>query len=323
MIKKINFDSGRGYQIHRLELEFLNRFCNSITDDIETVIIREQWIDPTEFNKLIDSMSTNVKRLIKVAMLDEIKPQLHRKNFDKTIYLGHYPNSKYYINFLAYMFFKKIKKIDYNVKNVDTPYMCLNGKPHYHRYKLFEDLKKNNLLQYGFVSFNTHKEPIPGTNKMISYLLDNDTNKLDIIPTNYNAFDYGRMDYWQRHFLNLVTETLPDPDQRNYFLTEKTFKPIYGYKPFLIYAPNGAKKSLNYIGIEEYNNDFTDICDLDLYNTDNLIPFLKILTKQSNKYLRKKYKSLLPKIIHNREEFLKFVKLQEFKYNNMTYEENT
>jgi hypothetical protein len=321
MITKINFESGAGYEMHRHEIEFLNRFAASINDNVETAIIREQWVDSREYNKLISNLPYTVRRLIKVSMLDEIKPTSHRQDFNEIFYIGHYPGSKYYINFIAYMFYKKIKPIEYNKKSINIAYMCLNGKPHYHRYQLFESIKKNNLINKGLISFNTHKDEMPYADKVYSLSLDNDTNQKNIIPTDYNAFDFGKLEYWHRHFLNIVTETLPDPDSKYYFLTEKTYKPIYGYKPFLIYAPNGAKKSLNYIGIEEYNNEFKDITDLDLYNIENYVPFLKVLSTQSVKYLRKKYNNLLPKILHNRQQFLNFVKLQEFKYNNMIYEE--
>ncbi len=318
-IEKINFHSGVGFEIHKLEIEFLNRFCDSITDNVETVVIREQWIHFEEYNNTIGSLPTTIKRLIKVAMLDETKIETHDRHFNEVISLGHFPNSDYYINFLAYMFYKKMKEITYSAKFIDTAFMCLNGKPHGHRIKLFDNLKKNDLLSKGFVSFNAHKRLIQEGQKVISYALDENKNLINTIPSDYNVFDYGKIDYWNRHFLNIVSETLHDPDSKNYFLTEKTYKPIYGYKPFLIYAPNGAKQSLNYIGIEEYNNDFKDICDLDLYDVDNIIPFIKILASQHYKYFRKKYISLLPKILHNRNVFLNFAKEQERKYNHMTY----
>lgn len=317
-IEKINFHSGVGFEIHKLEIEFLNRFCDSITDNVETVVIREQWLEENEYNDTIRAFPTTVKRLINVQMLDEGKRYTHNRQFDEYIALGHFPNSDYYINFLAYMFYKKMKEITYSAKFIDTAFMCLNGKPHYHRQQIFANLKNNNLLDKGFVSFNAHGNPMRDGKKTISYKIDNEKNG-NIIPSDFNVLDYGRIDYWNRHFLNIVSETLHDPDSKNYFLTEKTYKPIYGYKPFLIYAPNGAKQSLNYIGIEEYNNDFKDICDLDLYDVDNIIPFIKILASQHYKYFRKKYISLLPKILHNRNVFLNFAKEQERKYNHMTY----
>jgi hypothetical protein len=52
-IEKINFQSGGGFEIHRLEMEFLNRFCDSITDNVETVVIREQWLEENEYNNTI------------------------------------------------------------------------------------------------------------------------------------------------------------------------------------------------------------------------------------------------------------------------------
>lgn len=323
-IEKINFNSGVGFTNYQLEIKFLNRFCETITDDVHTVIIREQWLETDNFNNIISKLPNTVKRLVKVAMLDETKEEkFNKKQFDEIIAIGHYPHSKYYINFIAYLFYKKMQQIPCSAKTIDTAYMCLNGKPHYHRLKIFNDLKKQRLLEKGFVSFNSHQNQMPENKKMVFYNLDDNKNILNNIPGDYNVFDYGRLDYWNRHFLNIVTETLHDPDNKDFFLTEKTYKPIYGYRPFLIFAPNGAKKSLNFIGIEEYNKDFQDICDLDLYDIDNIVPFLKILSTQSAKYYKKKYKMLLPKIVHNRQTFIEFCKQQEFKYNNMTYKEST
>jgi hypothetical protein len=124
----------------------------------------------------------------------------------------------------------------------------------------------------------------------------------------------GNMDNWQRHFLNVVTETVYNIN-RSYFVSEKIYKPILGMRPFLVYDTDSAYCWLKQRGFESYVDDFADITDLDLKNPDNLAPFLVTLSKQHSSYWKKKLVDLNQKIVYNKQNFYKYVDLQQIQIN--------
>jgi hypothetical protein len=119
----------------------------------------------------------------------------------------------------------------------------------------------------------------------------------------------GHRDNWQRHFINIVTETQFDIQQTN-FVSEKIYKPIVGMRPFLVYANDGAVAWLTERKFQPYVNDFADITDLDLSHPHNMAPFLKILCDQSLTYWQAKYLALKDKIMYNKIHFTEYVKQQ-------------
>jgi hypothetical protein len=120
------------------------------------------------------------------------------------------------------------------------------------------------------------------------------------------------MKNWQRHFLNIVTETVYDINA-NHFVSEKIYKPIVGMRPFLVYDPDGACQWLQDRGFVNYTDDFTDITDLDLKNPANIAPFLVVLSRQKSTYWKKKLVDLNQKIVYNKEHFYQYVDNQKLK----------
>jgi hypothetical protein len=111
-------------------------------------------------------------------------------------------------------------------------------------------------------------------------------------------------------FVSIVTETIWDVEPSN-FVSEKTFKPIVGLRPFLLYAPNGGVKCLESRGLESYVDDFSDITDADLTQPYNIPVFVNELCKQSTVYWRMKFKALESKILYNFNQYKKHVTQQK------------
>jgi len=196
-----------------------------------------------------------------------------------------------------------------DANKIDRAYMCLNRKPHWHRLRLYQAIDQAGILDQGIVSM--------GGNPPLR-LLDNDVDGQNIAP-NGGKEDYsigndittlGNINYWQRHFVNIVTETAWDVDSCN-FLSEKTFKPILGLRPFLIYAPNGGIECLQRRGFENYINDFTDMCDIDLKQPYNIPVFLQELCKQPSNYWKMKLVDLREKLLYNQQRFKNYVSEQK------------
>jgi hypothetical protein len=120
----------------------------------------------------------------------------------------------------------------------------------------------------------------------------------------------GHHHNWSCCFLNVVTETQFDISAR-YFVSEKIYKPIVGCRPFLVYATDGAVEWLSQRGFETYINDFKDITDLNLGNSENIAPFLVTLCNQGPQYWQAKYLALKDKIMYNKTHFAKYVQQQK------------
>jgi hypothetical protein len=120
----------------------------------------------------------------------------------------------------------------------------------------------------------------------------------------------GHMQNWQRHLVNVVTETFFNINQTG-FVSEKIYKPIVGCRPFLVYDPDGGTRWLRDRGFEPYTNNFQDISDLDLAEPHNLPEFLKVLCEQTPAYWQKKFVDLQEKILYNKDHFADYVKQQQ------------
>jgi hypothetical protein len=197
-------------------------------------------------------------------------------------------------------------------EHIDTAYMCLNRKPHWHRQKLYRRLEASNLLDRGIVSM--------GGTGLATRSLPADCEPDNLAP-NAAAAHYGipndivslgHMQNWQRHLVNIVTETFFDINQTG-FVSEKIYKPIVGCRPFLVYDPDGGTRWLTDRGFEPYVADFADITDLNLAEPAAMHRFLGVLCDQSPDYWQAKFLALSEKILYNKHHFTDYVHSQKQK----------
>jgi hypothetical protein len=228
-------------------------------------------------------------------------------NHPSVIKVGYYPHNGVWIDLHAMLVEKYLKvdpNIDYTEKNIDTTFMCLNGKPKSHREQLVRLLIDLDLVESNLVTFSGNKS-VPALT-----IPENYTKQEGINCDPFDAMTLGDINNWNRHFLNIVTETVWDVESDG-FWSEKIFKPMIGKRPFLVYAPSGATNMLTEHGFEHYCNDFTDITDLDLTNPNNIPNFLAQLNQQGKWYLKYKFLQLKEKISHNHSHFFCYVKNQK------------
>jgi hypothetical protein len=168
----------------------------------------------------------------------------------------------YFGNHFQFLPMSKLSKIDLkNYKNIyikflnnknKLHFLCFNGIPRLNRILMFEELKSNEKFK----------------NKSINTLRGFDTNYYYDVPNWENQkIGGGARLNTQAHldcFINIVTETLFDMD--SIFISEKTYKPIYMYQPFIIFGNPYTLKKLKELGYktfdkwwdESYDNE-TDI----------------------------------------------------------------
>lgn len=316
MIVKI-FDYGWGpeWPTKQFEQQLLEQYLEPVIyDDSRTVLINSVWYGQSEHEKTCQNLhSFDFNLIILVAMLDPAIPRASWfSQFNcPVLEVGYYqgPHELDYWALVVDQHFQKSTVVD---DSVDIPFMCLNRKPHWHRRQLYQHLTQRDLVRHGLVSMG-------GDNKNpVQQLLMQDCGGTDLAP-NSDSSDHGIVndimslghpDNWNRHFLNIVTETSWNIDQKR-FVSEKIFKPMLGLRPFLVYDVNGAREWLSQRGFQDYTGDFQDITDLDPGNPDQLPDFVSILCQQPKAWFGHKLVALQEKIIYNCRQFEIYIAQQK------------
>lgn len=259
------------------------------------VVINSTWLDDKRLKKCLKNKKFDA--LVVCSLMDTPHLNLDFLNNFPIHKVGYYKNSPYYFDLHSFMVSKylKVDPTAIDDSKISIPFMSLNGKPHQHRIEFVKSLIKSKLNEKNLISFNSVE-----TRGLVLKLDKFKTQH--ITPSPFDVYTLGNLENWNKHFLNIVTETVYNTEDI-FFITEKTYKPILGYKPFFVYSKNGSINMLKHFGFEPYNSDFTDISDLDLSTTKNYIEFLKILSSQDEGYFQQKHKSLKEKILYNRNNF--------------------
>jgi hypothetical protein len=124
------------------------------------------------------------------------------------------------LNFQAYT------EDELKLNPVAKKFMCLNRKPHIHRRIMISYLDQVN--DYGYLTVGAD----------IS-LTDADIGDY---PIPNDVYTLGDLSAWKNAYLNIVTETTFDNE--DFFISEKTWKPVLGLRPFFVY---GQPKLRNYL----------------------------------------------------------------------------
>lgn len=313
IIKTFDNGWGPGIPLRDFQEDLLAQYFIPVQlDAVPTVVINSTWYT-REFHDLVMAELRQLKprRILLTALLDPAIPRIDQyQDLDCAVHGVGYYRGNYEIDAWALIMHQHFDSsfVD-DPTQIDTAFMCLNRKPHQHRVFLYNRLTELELTTQGIVSMG-------GTQ-----LLDNDIVQGSRLAPNPGADQYGIVNdimslgptaNWHRCFLNIVTETVYDVD-REWFVSEKIYKPVTGNRPFLVYAPNGAKSWLDHIGLQHYMDDFGDITDLDLEQPVNLPRFLKQLSAQPKSYFQKKYLDLQHKMLYNKHMLAQHVTATQFK----------
>lgn len=143
-------------------------------------------------------------------------------------------------------------------------FTCYNNRPSEHRHKLIDELAKHDLLNKGIVTYRHYMEIMPiehpdATPPLETFnyyngdpkLIDEEDFVLHI--GNYNCHNYPKSYF--KGAIDIVTESRYEPGE--YYMSEKTNKPLLAKKPFLVLGPQGYHKWLQETkGIEMYDEIF-------------------------------------------------------------------
>lgn len=249
----------------------------------------------------------------------------------KNYYIGVGFDSKYTFNTHACVIVDDFPKYTVEQLLLTVPkylFINYNRKPKPHRIKLAEKLiKYNGIVTLG--KNNVNYDVSEGVSTELHLTIDDKPenythNGKFNLHTNFGGIPYdlcslGRLDLWQQHFLNVVSETVFFPWDTT-FVTEKTWKPIVGMRPFII---NGQTKIYQYLRsngfktFEKYFNDIKleNISEHEVH--ESIVDVIKYLSTLTNDNLRSLYYDMLPDLIHNRNRFFEYAREQQLFVNNL------
>jgi hypothetical protein len=281
-----------------------------------SLIVVPSWYDPLDIIEHITAKHPDI--LVVCSLTDPLGSTALNAQYlaDRVIPFGYVDTGIKY-DFWAVVCKKNFRQYTANEllpTQLTKLYLNYNRKPHYHRTNFVRSLEQNNLIDLGYVTLG-------GTNYLVDDQIDdyqawgaNDAvGKLNI-PN--DIYSLGRVDIWQSCFINIVSET--EYSSYSCFLSEKTFKPIIGLRPFII---NGNPRIYKWL-IEAGFDCFTDLFPVDkLSNTtsmtvchDIIIDCLKFYQTQDWQQI---YKSILPRLYQNQKHFYEYVNQQNTAFNNL------
>jgi hypothetical protein len=148
-------------------------------------------------------------------------------------------------------------------------FICLNRKPHQHRVALVErllEVKEQGYISLGLpgdraLTIDTDFDPDQGINDEFGNMgTDEGTVSRKI---KNDIFSLGDLANWNRSLLCIVTETeFSNTNPENFFMSEKTWKPVLGLRPFFVY---GQPRLRDYLKAQGFDI-FEDIFDYSIVN---------------------------------------------------------
>ena len=304
------------------------------------LLINTTWFGP-QFN---NNQWTVYKQLIATQQFDQVfllaaadpvflSPDqidgMQQETQAKLYLIGHF-DSEYYFNFHSQVlpkYFVQYSTDQLELKDLKYTYVNYNRKPRDHRSALVNQLINEDLLKYGVVTLGKQNNIFSNEITPSQHLTLNETSVDAVgnwgmgmefgIP--HDIHSLGNMQIWQQHFLNVVGETEFLPWD-NMFISEKTWKPILGLRPFVI---NGQTKIYQYLrdqGFRTFNHywphvEVEHVNELEVH--DSIVHVIKYLQSLGTQQLQAVYKQMLPDLLHNRRHFVEFSQTQCCRINNL------
>lgn len=185
--------------------------------------------------------------------------------------------------------------------NIDKLYLCLNRKLHPFRVEFLKKLEA--VADRGIISRGQD-----GFSNLLYNPKTVDYNEGEFTAQNLTVndiFSLGDPDIWNRFFINVVTESCKHTDV---FLSEKTWKPIIGLRPFLILGDNNLYNQLQEAGFDTFDDIFGIWWQLTWWEDRSraIVDILKKFDKDPA-VLNTLYKKLLPRLLDNRKRFKEYM----------------
>jgi hypothetical protein len=333
-------DNTQWYTDENALIDCITRQINHRWPDGQNLLINTTWFGPQFSNNLyqVAKQLKSVDRLFLLASVDpvmmspgQINELVDAISPKETYYLGNF-DGQYQFTFIATLlpgYFKYYSLEELQLDTVEWIYVNYNRKPREHRINFVNRLVETGLLQQGVVTLGksnniytgsaTHQGELLLGEEPDDYAQEGNWGMSMEFGIPHDIHSLGNMMIWKNHFLTVVSETEFLPWD-NMFVTEKTWKPILGLRPFLLNGQTKIYAWLRSQGFRTFTHYFPGI-ELEQINElevhSSLIQAIQYLAGLSRPQLLQMYQNMLPDLLHNRTRFLKFAQEQQDLYNNI------
>lgn len=245
---------------------------------------------------------------------------------------------KYRFNFPAISLTRLFQKytdedLELNFNNLKK-FLCFQNKPHVHRQLFTHKIVDAGLLEHGVLTLQKieNEDFLYPTLKIFS-VEENISDQYRVDPARTSPqpikddkqipYCLGDINIWKNCFLTVTAETFlnwyneHDPASNWWFVSEKTFKPIIGLRPFVL---NGHVEILNHLEregfytFEEYWKDIDFRNSRTMENTvESCFKVVQRVCAMPVDEIQGMYNDMLPKLKHNRQRFFEYAQEQEDK----------
>ena len=164
-------------------------------------------------------------------------------------------------------------------------FMCLNRKPHAHRRIMIRYLEQ--VKDQGYFTTNADRT-----------LADADVGDY---PIPNDLYTLGDISKWQDAYLNIVTETTFNND--DFFISEKTWKPVIGLRPFFVYGQPTLRQYLKDQGFDI----FEDIVDYTSLTGETEHNYAELAVRTINSLIVNCNPHFQQRLVNNQQRFRSYV----------------
>lgn len=226
------------------------------------------------------------------------------------------PNS-IMIDFCALLVSKHFKQYtDYDLafrNDADVHFLCYQNKPSPHRQYLRHLLNKHSCRDRGVMTLSPSiGEPYqyPGLTPVPDPYMPNHPYAAR---SNYDNVSLGDLSRWQNSFLIVVSETCSN--RVSCFVSEKTYKPIIGLRPFVI---NGGPKIYRWLekaGFDTFEDLWPDVDLREFTDFEShcrkIMHIIDRVSAMTSEQMYQWYQFLLPRLQRNRQHFFDYAAAHE------------
>ena len=192
-------------------------------------------------------------------------------------------------------------------------YICFNRNPRTHKVIIMSHLSNLCLLDKGYCSFNTNKiDGVKGkffrkAQRKLNFDVFNKPLYVDSHDfAGHNVRIYNTAWIYKNSYFSLVTET-HFRSGGTLFISEKIFKPIAQYHPFIVVGDPGSLKELRRLGYKTFyphiDESYDDILDPDK-RMDAILSEVTRLCNMSIQEIHDWYFNMIDILEHNRNNLL-------------------
>jgi hypothetical protein len=217
-----------------------------------------------------------------------------------------------YFLYHTFMNYSKIHNVPPIVKfNPIVHFTCYNNNPRPHRLILLYYLNQKKLLESNYYSFLQDIFNIDTYNNRYKF----DFNKFNVKKSNLDKLESIHFNYYNfsSSFTHSAFQIVTETSDNHIFLTEKTFYPILGKKPFITFGAPYTNEILKDFGFKLYDSIFDYSFDK-LMDTEERAKalseeILRVCNTYNPQYI---YDELYPTVIHNYTIAIDIIKKRKF-----------